>query len=268
MMRRRTFIARGLSSLVLAAGGSAVYAGGIERHLVETTTVRLDLGLAAPLRVVAIGDIHFDPLYETDYLEAVSARIRALAPDFVLFTGDFVSKTAKRVADLAPILARTNPRLGSCAVLGNHDFWCGPRQVSAALERHGIAVLRNAAVPIPGCPDWFLAGLESFWAGRPDASFVGKAPPEARFITLVHEPDVFELLTDSRIRLQISGHTHGGQVRVPFVGALTLPSWGRRFDAGLFRRGERALYVNRGIGTVRFHVRMNCRPEITLLELS
>jgi len=186
----------------------------------------------------------------------------------VLFTGDFVSKSAERVADLAPILAQARPRLGSCAVLGNHDFWCGPGQISRALERHGIQVLRNAAVPIPDCPGWFLAGLESFWAGRPDASFLDRAPADARFVALVHEPDVFDLLTDSRIRLQISGHTHGGQVRVPFLGALMLPSWGRRFDAGLFRRDGRALYVNRGIGTVRFHVRMNCRPEITVLELS
>jgi predicted MPP superfamily phosphohydrolase len=85
---------------------------------------------------------------------------------------------------------------------------------------------------------------------------------------MAHEPDSFDLLTDARIALQLSGHTHGGQVRLPLVGAVCLPSWGKKYEAGLYTRGDQRLYVNRGIGTVKRHFRFNCRPEITLLTLT
>jgi predicted MPP superfamily phosphohydrolase len=85
---------------------------------------------------------------------------------------------------------------------------------------------------------------------------------------LVHEPDSFDLLTDRRIAVQLSGHTHGGQVCLPLVGAIQLPSWGKKYPAGLYEREGRKLYVNRGIGTVEEHYRMNCRPEITFLKLT
>jgi uncharacterized protein len=93
-------------------------------------------------------------------------------------------------------------------------------------------------------------------------------PSHSRHLLLVHEPDSFDKLTDSRIALQVSGHTHGGQVRMPFGGAIILPSWGKKYSAGMFESGGRQLYVNRGIGTVDKHYRINCRPEITLFRLT
>ncbi len=97
---------------------------------------------------------------------------------------------------------------------------------------------------------------------------IGKTPPDSRHIVLVHEPDSFLTLTDPRIKLQLSGHTHGGQVRLPLMGAVILPKMGHHFQTGLYQKDGRMLYVNRGIGTLAPHVRVNCRPEITVFELS
>jgi predicted MPP superfamily phosphohydrolase len=265
---RRTFIKRGLATAAFLGCGSAAYAGGYERHDFQVTTVPLRLGLASTLRVAVLADIHFDPLYETGYLDAVFQTVAAHSPDLVLYAGDYVSHTTARFEEFGRIAGRLKPPLGSFAAFGNHDQWSGRARVQEVLEENGIRVLNNAMVPLPRNPGWALAGLASFWAGRPDPSIFAREPADTRFINLVHEPDAWGALTDPRIRLQISGHTHGGQVRVPFVGALRLPAWGKNYDAGLFRRGEQFLYVNRGIGTVRIPCRVNCRPEITLLELA
>lgn len=268
MIRRRTFLLGGLSTAILAAGSSGAYGSLWERHAVVVQRVPLALGLARPLRVVQISDLHFDPLYETGYLERVMARAQSLQPDLVCFTGDFASHVATRFADLGRIVEPLRGGLGTFAVLGNHDHWTGSRQIRRVLNRSGIHVLMNEDVPLPGLPGWHLAGIDSYWGGRPNAAFLARAAADARFILLVHEPDPFNELADPRIRLQLSGHTHGGQVRAPFVGALRLPKWGKLYDAGLFRRGERHLYVNRGIGTVGPALRFNCPPEIILLELT
>lgn len=267
-MTRRTFVRRSLLAAPVALGAGAAYGRYVERHAVEVVELEVPVGLTEPLTAALLGDFHFDPLYETDYLSDVVARTSALAPDLVLFAGDFVSDSAERVAELADILARTEAKAGRFAVLGNHDHWVAPGRVEAVLAAAGISVLRNRSVPLPGRPGWFLTGLESFWGGTPSLTPITETPADARHILLVHEPDSFDLLTDPRIALQLSGHSHGGQVRVPFGGAVCLPSWGKKYPAGLYERGGRRLYVNRGIGTVKRHFRINCRPEITLLRLT
>lgn len=173
-----------------------------------------------------------------------------------------------RLVELTELLARAKSQAGTFAVLGNHDHWIDADRIEAALSAIGIAVLRNRSVPLPGSRHFRLTGIESYWGGTPDPKALDAAPPDARHILLVHEPDPFDRLTDSRIVLQVSGHTHGGQVRVPGFGALHLPRLGRRYQAGLYEVDGRRLYVNRGLGTVAHHVRVNCRPELTLFTLS
>lgn len=268
MIRRRTFLFGGLSTAVLAAGGSGAYANLWERHAVRVDRVPLALGLPRPLRLVQLSDLHFDPLCETDYLERVITLAQSLEPDLVCYTGDFASHVVTRFDDFGRIAQNLRGRFGTFATLGNHDHWTGPRQISRVLERAGITVLVNEDVALPGVPGWRLGGIDSYWSGRPSDAFLARRDADTRFILLVHEPDPFSGLTDPRIRLQLSGHTHGGQVRAPFVGALQLPAWGKLYDAGLFRRGDRHLYVNRGIGTVGPAVRFNCPPEITAFDLS
>jgi Predicted phosphohydrolases len=267
MLRRRTFLRNLIGAGVLGAGTPA-YAHLLERHSVRIELVPLDLGLGHPLRIAAISDVHFDPLFETGYLRHIFALIDAAEPDLVCHLGDYVTRSTKRFDEFAALAARVQARLGSFAVLGNHDQWSDDRVIVSALESAGVRVLRNESVPIPGVSGWQLAGLESYWGGRPNPAAAMPAEADVRFILLVHEPDPFDIIRDPRARLQISGHTHGGQIRAPFFGALRLPSWGRNYDAGLFRDGDRHLYVTRGVGTVSIPMRFHCPPEITLFELS
>jgi predicted MPP superfamily phosphohydrolase len=181
-----------------------------------------------------------------------------------------VDATVEAIHELAPELARLNARFGVFGVLGNHDHWKGAKIVRRALRDSGISVLSNAGVSltIDGA-ELFVAGVESAWSGHPDitqalASRRGNAPT----VLLVHEPDYADFSArDGRISLQLSGHSHGGQIRLPLVGALELPSWGRRYDHGLYRIGDMALYTNRGIGMVDIPVRFNCAPEVTEISL-
>jgi hypothetical protein len=256
-------------SLLAATAGVGLTASSpvLERHAVEVVRVKIHLGLPKSLTAAVLSDIHFDPLYETDYLEAVVDRTNQLSPDLILYTGDFFSRSAERLGDLLAVLRKAEPHLGRFAVLGNHDHKAGADPVSAAFARWDIPILRNRSVPLPGCDGWQLTGLESYWSGSPNLTPITESPRDSRHIVLAHEPDSFDLHTDARIALQLSGHTHGGQVRVPLLGAICLPKWGKKYQAGLYTDGDRQLYVNRGIGTVDEHLRWNCRPVITLLTL-
>lgn len=267
-MNRRKFIKRALIATPIAGGGLAGYGHLIERHHLEVVPVAISLGLEHPLRVCVLGDIHFDPLFETHYIRSVVELVNGISPDMLLFTGDFLSQSPGRMDDLADLLSGARAPLGIFAILGNHDHWAGANIVTKSLANVKVIALRNESVPLPENKGWFLSGLESYWGGRPNTNSIQATPDDSRHILLVHEPDPFESLDDPRIMLQLSGHTHGGQIRVPGIGALELHSWGRKYQMGLYRRENRLLYVNRGIGTVDHHYRVNCRPEITLLELN
>jgi predicted MPP superfamily phosphohydrolase len=268
-MNRRTFIKRSLMAAPFALGAGVLgYSRYMERHDVEVVDLEMQMGLPRPLNIAVLGDIHFDPLFETEYLENVIARVNQLSPDLILYTGDLISASTERIDDLMAILSKGKSSHGSYAALGNHEHWVDADKVETELENSGITVLRNRSVSLPGCDDWYLTGLESHWSGWPNMQSIVNTSQLARHIVLAHEPDSFDVLTDSRIALQLSGHSHGGQVRVPFGGAIHLPTWGKKYSIGQYEQGGRWLYVNRGIGTVVHHFRFNCRPEITHLWLT
>ena len=268
LMNRRNFLRGAAATALVTAAGSPFLLRGIRTHDVDQRVVRLSLGLNRPLRIAALGDIHFDPLYEEAYLDHIASCVTDLNPDLVVYTGDFVTAHASRMNDLATLLSRSASRLGSFATLGNHDHWAGAHAVTTALDRGGIRVLRNQSFQLPDEEGVSLTGLDSFWAGTPNPTIFARTPENSKHIILVHEPDPFSQLNDPRIKLQISGHTHGGQIRAPLVGALVLPKLGQNFQQGLYARDDRFLYVNRGIGTLRPHVRFHCRPEITVFDLT
>jgi predicted MPP superfamily phosphohydrolase len=268
-MRRRTFITGGFVTAAFLATGSGAYANLVERHAVEVRRVPLPLGLPRPLRLAVLADFHFDPFCELDYHAHVLDLVVAERPDLICLPGDFTTHRSDRFAAFTGLLPRLRPPLGTYAVLGNHDHWSGRHVVERDLAAGGVRLLTNQSLPLPGCPGWQLGGLDSYWAGHPDPRFLAYAPARDQFILMIHEPDPFDLVTDPRVRLQVSGHTHGGQVRAPLLGALRLPVWGKKYDAGLFRgHDDRHLYVTRGIGTVGPPVRFDCPPEITILELT
>jgi predicted MPP superfamily phosphohydrolase len=274
----------------LGAAGVAVYSGEIERHWIDVvhTEVRVpNLPEAFDgARLVQLSDIHMDEYTEASFLRRVVDEIDRLQPDAVLLTGDFVSDgpASKSFAigaawRCANILSQLKCRQ-LYAVLGNHDVAVSTPDVIAALTANRIAVLNNASMPIDRLGDrtggriW-LAGLDDPVNGRPDPERAIPASirnrPGEPVVLMCHAPDFADDLLPTpagrAVSLILSGHTHGGQIRLPLVGAWALPELGRKYIQGWFRFGETQLYVNRGIGTVGVPFRLNCPPEITLITL-
>jgi len=279
-----------LKAGILGAAGLAIYSGEIERHWIEITQAEVRLrGLPAAfdgVRIVQLSDIHMEEFTEPFFLRDAVEKINRMKPDAVLLTGDFVSDMprSKHFAAGAAWQCANILRELHCAqlyaVLGNHDVVVGEQKVTEALTAHGIPVLRNSYLPIErfgertGGRIW-LAGLDDPYEGRPDPELA--IPTSIRnqasepIILMCHAPDYADhLLTTPAGRavdLMLSGHTHGGQVRMPLLGPLTLPHLGRKYVEGWFRFGKMQLYVNRGLGTVGVPFRFACPPEITQFTL-
>jgi hypothetical protein len=264
----------------------ALYAGEIERHWTEITYTEavvpdLPKGFEGA-RIAQLSDIHLDEFTEPYYLRDVVHTINRLAPDFVFLTGDFISDgpfsldiSLKAATHCAAILSELQCR-SIYACLGNHDFLVGPEIVTDALTSARIQVLRNGHLPIErdGSRIW-LAGLDDPLCAEPDPetaipASIRHIPGEPVFL-LCHGPDYADILlrkaSGKSVSLMFSGHTHGGQVRLPFLGPIHLPRMGTKYVEGWFHLGSLSLYVNRGIGTVELPFRFNCPPEITLFTL-
>jgi hypothetical protein len=267
--------------------GTALYAGEVERHWIDVVHREIFVNRLTDefrgMKVAQLSDIHLNEYTEPFLLREAVEAINRLEPDMVLLTGDYVSaqvlprKMTMRAAwECASLLSQLTCQR-RYAILGNHDCMAGEDEISDALHQHGIPVLRNAYIPIERGPSriW-LAGLEDPVCGRPDPD---RAIPAAirnqrnePVILMCHAPDfVDDLLkhpAGRSVALMLSGHTHGGQVRIPMLGAFHLPPGGRKYIEGWFPIGNLQLYVNRGIGSVGVPFRFNCRPEITLFTLS
>jgi predicted MPP superfamily phosphohydrolase len=272
--------------LRLAAGsaaGLAFYSGEIARHEIEIVNHKIALSRLpdafAGLRIVQISDFHFEEFTEATFLEIVVRKVNALAPDLVVLTGDFVSRgplprhiAVKMSYHCAELLSRLSCPL-RYAILGNHDCMVNSRAVTDALVTHGIPVLANRCVPLErdGQRIW-LAGIEDVLEQRPDLAAAlpaGGNPDREPVILLAHEPDFADLAVKPKVALVLSGHTHGGQVRIPLLPPIHLPEMGTRYVEGFFRLSEQTqLYVNRGIGTVGVPFRLRCPPEITVITLA
>lgn len=270
---RRTFLRLGLAGIAGGIGGIG-YSTLIEPHRLslERIITRLPNLPSAfdGFRIAVLSDFHLHPFTTIHQVRAAVALANGLRPDLVVLLGDYVDASVEAIYELAPELADLNARFGVYGVLGNHDHWKGARIVRRALRDSGIAVLQNSGVPLTiGQSELFLAGLESAWSGRPDIdAALSSRRREVPTVLLVHEPDYADTsAADGRIGLQLSGHSHGGQIRLPLIGALELPSWGRLYDHGLYRLREMLLYTNRGIGLVDIPVRFNCPPEVTEVTL-
>lgn len=274
---RRTFLGRlraMYAPLVLPGAGSYAYGSVLERHrlTVERHHLTIPLGVRGPkaLRAVSLTDFHFDPLHEEGFIAECVHRTNALKPDVIFLTGDYISRSSRRIADFAAVLGGLCPTAGVFACLGNHDYEDHVSRVVAALRKNQVDVLinRHTRVPCAG-GELVVAGLESVWESTPNWNKASSGlKSDDRVLALMHEPDFANTLAhDPRIAMQFSGHTHGGQIRLPGIGALRLPSWGQIYQAGFYDVRQIKLYVNRGIGTIRHHVRLFCPPEIACFDL-
>ena len=279
---RRRFLVAG----ACAGAGLALYAGEIERHWIEITNHDVFLrGLSRTFdgfRVAQLSDIHLDEFTEPFFLHDAIDRINRLNADAVFLTGDFVTRSPvsrrvfKGAAEQCAGILNQLQCAQRYASLGNHDILVGKNKVTAALVAIGIKVLNNACLPIDrGGGRFWLAGVEDPLEGHPDPEAAIPASirnvPHEPVVLLCHAPDYIDTLLNqpagSSVSLMLSGHSHGGQIRLPLIGPLKLPKMGRKYVEGWFRFGDLQLYVNRGLGTVDLPFRFDCPPEITLFTL-
>ena len=231
--------------------------------------------------IAQLSDFHYDEHFSAVAIRAAMEIVNDLHPDLVVLTGDFVTvpmfhrrfHTAKRAASAAEpcasLLVQLHPRLGIVSILGNHDVESDAPRVIETLHSHGLPVLRNRSIPIEqgGSRIW-LCGLDSVWEGNPDLDLaLHGVPREELVVLLVHEPDFADEAAHYPVDLQLSGHSHGGQIWLPGIGAPWLPLFARKYPRGLHRIGPLTLYTNIGLGTIRVPIRLNCPPEVTLFAL-
>lgn len=225
----------------------------------------------AGLRIGLITDIHHEPHRPVVMLERAVALLNDAAPDVILLGGDYVNSTARDFDRPRALIAQLRAPLGVYGVLGNHDYWGGGDYLAARLTRAGVTILRNEARPLlaPRGGEWWLVGVDSTVRGHDDldAAFAA-VPPDAFRILLAHEPEVADgvVTRGLAVDLQLSGHSHGGQVVLPFIGAPMLPRLGRRYIRGLHTNP--AVYTSRGLGTVPPYLRYNSAPEVAVLTLT
>lgn len=277
-LSRRKFLAgSGIAAAALA--GLGLYANEISRHELDIAERDFFLRNLPPafegFRIVQFSDIHLDEYMEDFFLEEVVERVNRLNPDLVLVTGDFVSRGPMPMSvclaaagRCAEILRRLEcpQRFG---ILGNHDVMVGPSFVRNHMQANGLPLLVNENVRIErGGQHILLAGLDDVSQGKPDLGRTVPAAVDCPVLLMCHEPDYADTIAQHErgalVDLIFSGHTHGGQVRIPGLPPMELPPHGKIYVEGHFVVGKSQLYVNRGVGTVGLPFRLNCPPEITV----
>jgi predicted MPP superfamily phosphohydrolase len=278
LINRRKFI-----KSVAAAGVAAI---AVDSTLIEPNRPRLirkEIALRRwPSRldgftIALLSDFHYDPYFSVHPIRSAVEVVNGLQPDLIALTGDFVSvplvgNSAKGAADAEPcaqLLGKLRAPHGLWSVLGNHDVFSNADRVTHALHTAGIPILSNKSVAIEkeGARFW-LGGVDDVLGGTADLpGTLRGVPREEAVVLMVHEPDYADYVAGYPVDLQLSGHTHGGQVRFPFMRPLYLPALAKKYVWGLFTIRGLTLYTNAGIGTVELPVRWNCPPEITLITV-
>lgn len=228
-----------------------------------------------PLLIAVLSDLHVgSPYYGTEKLREVVRRVNASRVDLVLLAGDYLVGgipfgTFVPPEDVASILKELDASLGVYAVLGNHDWWFDGPRLRRAFESEGIRFLEDESLHLAlGHFDFWLVGLSDWREKKPDVDAVLAAVPEAApILVFTHNPDVFPVIPE-RVSLTLAGHTHGGQVRFPFLGAPIVPSeYGERYAQGHIVEEGKHLFVTSGLGTSIIPVRFRVPPEIALVEI-
>jgi predicted MPP superfamily phosphohydrolase len=231
--------------------------------------------------IVQLSDFHYEEEFSAIPIRRSVELVNHLHPDLVVLTGDFVtvpmfsfgSQAARTAANAVfpcvAVLSHIQSRMGSFAILGNHDAHSNPALVQSGLRAHGIPLLKNSCVAIEyGGARFWLAGIDDALEGQPDlGAAIEKIPTGEPIILLAHEPDFADEAALTAVDLQLSGHSHGGQIWIPGLGAPWLPPLARNYPRGFYKIENMVLYTNVGIGTIRAPIRINCVPEVTHITL-
>lgn len=265
--------------ILLSISFLIIWAFFIEPNMLVITTLNIPVPELKGLKVVFVSDFHIKP-NQKNRLKYVVKKINEQHPDLILSTGDFVSghdpKQSLPIEEIAPVLSTLESKYGFYSVLGNHDWWQGGEEIEKALENNAVVVLGNENKKIKiNDKTLYIAGVEDMDTRNIDLAKALKNADKPT-ILLTHTPDVFPFISDKlnskitgKVNLVLSGHTHGGQFNLPFVGALIVPSsYGNKYAQGLINENGKMMFVTKGIGTSILPVRFNCLPEIVVISFN
>jgi len=282
-LSRRDFLKllkAGAIDLALLVAGGGIYSFLVEPGLVRVESVSLKLRRLTPgffgIRIAQISDIHMGGWMNAERLRHVVDLVIAQKPDLLLLTGDFLightfgNNHEQYIHDLTEILSPLAKSIPSFAILGNHDYWTNSERVREMLRACQITDLTNTVFTLTREGEKLhLCGVDDVWEGNVRLEDVlNHLTNNGAAILLAHEPDFADTsAATGRFDLQVSGHSHGGQIVIPYYGPPILPYLGQKYPSGLYEVREMYQYTNRGVGTGRLPVRLNCPPEITLFTL-
>jgi predicted MPP superfamily phosphohydrolase len=279
-LTRRNFIKKGLTSVVgFFILSLSSYSFFIEKNNIELKHIHLSFphlpSSFKGTKILHISDIHFGFFYDSDQLQNLIVRIRSLEPDIICFTGDLIDSqfSKSQAINVSNILKQLVAPYGKFAILGNHNYWGNTELVKDCLTDSGFQLLMNEVTLVRKGNDYiYISGIDDLLCGTPDISKIfkkGRLDPNLFHVMLVHEPDYANEISYHPVDLQLSGHSHGGQINLPYIGPLITPALSKKYTSGLYRINNRLnLYTNRGIGTTILPFRFYCRPEITIIELN
>lgn len=277
-LNRRKFLKR---SMILGGAGllTGLYAWQIEPFWLEFVEHKMPIknlpNNLNGLKLMQISDMHVGERFDRQYLIDSLKEAQVYQPDIVVYTGDFVSyDSPKQFEQLREVLKHVViGKLGTVGILGNHDYGRGWEEGNVAdevvniLEENGVTMLRNSAIAVEGLN---IIGIDDYWATnfKPELAFENYDPSIANLV-LCHNPDVVDLdVWNGYQGWVLSGHTHGGQCKPPFLAPPMLPVKNKDYSAGeIDLKDGRTLYINRALGHL-WQVRFNVRPEITIFDLN
>ena len=247
----------------------AIWAFGFEPNMLKVTTYRVARPELSGFKIAFASDFHIAPNHG-ERLKKIVQKINEQKADLILLGGDFVKghkfETSMPIEKIARGLSELKAPLGVISVLGNHDWWQDGQKIKSVLQHNGIEVLENEnKTMIVGEIDFSLAGLADYNTRKPDMAKALSGSGQ-NVLLLTHSPDVFPEVPKS-VFLTLAGHTHGGQVVLPWFGALLVPSkYGKKYEGGFIEENGKKMIVSRGLGTSILPVRLGCMPEIVVVE--
>lgn len=268
------------ASTIAGTSGLVTYVATREPEPLEVTEVRIQLPRLSKsfsgYKIVQISDLHMGGWMNGERLQVVVDRVIEQKPDLVVITGDFFTgpvwdeKLVRAADEIAVVLPKLTADYLTLGVLGNHDYWSDAQQCRNALVRCGVTEVRNGVYTLERDGEQLhIAGVDDIWYEHDNLDEVlSKLPETGEAILLAHEPDFADISAKTgRFGLQLSGHSHGGQIVLPVIGSPWLPRLAQKYPSGLYRVGDMWQYTNRGVGMVDLSVRLNCPPEISVFIL-
>ncbi|HDR7791727.1 TPA: metallophosphoesterase [Bacillus luti] len=277
---RRTFLKIGMRTCLYSFITTSIgyyYAKYIEPHWLSFTKHTLKSPLIPKnfhgMKILQFSDLHLGYYFSLQHLSQIVSKINAAKPDIVLFTGDLIDnyQTYTDTPFVAPILKNIQAPFGKFAIYGNHDHGgYGTEYYDHIMRESGFELLQNSEKRIRLLDNGEISifGLDDILLGKPRIKeTLRHAQQNIYTIVLVHEPDIASQIATYPIDLQLSGHSHGGQVQIPFFGAIITPALAKQYVEGFYNIQDLTLYVNRGLGRTRVPFRFMAKPEITLFTL-